>query len=77
MRPEKSESGTRISFTGFNNLTQTALDNFQTEPVRRMLELLNCRLQADENQGMILLSFLDTAGRRMISPEPFYRIQTP
>ncbi|PIP40696.1 MAG: histidine kinase [Desulfobacterales bacterium CG23_combo_of_CG06-09_8_20_14_all_51_8] len=58
IRPEKSESGARISFTGFANLTQVALNDFQTEPVRRMLELLNCRLQADENQGMIQLSFL-------------------
>lgn len=58
IQAEKSASGARIRITGFTDLTQAALNDFQTDTVRRMLELLKCRLQADENQGMILISFV-------------------
>lgn len=58
IRPEKTESNARVAFTGFENLTPDELIGFQADPVRRILSLLNCRLQANENQSIIILTFL-------------------
>lgn len=58
MRPEKTEKGPRIGFTGFDKLGPDALSEFQSSPtVHRILELLNCRLRADENQSMLFIDF--------------------
>lgn len=56
MLPLKTESGVAINFTGLKKLTKSALHDFQTEPVRRMLSMLNGTLQADENKSIITLN---------------------
>lgn len=55
MKPAKAESGATICFTGLEQITKTAFNDFQTEPVRQILSALNCTLQADENKGIITL----------------------
>ena len=56
MLPLKTESGAEINFTGLEKLTEKEFINFQTEPVRLMISMLNCTLQADENKGIITLN---------------------
>jgi light-regulated signal transduction histidine kinase (bacteriophytochrome) len=54
--PAKLTTGAKISFTGLEKLTQSAFNDFQTEPVRRMLSALNCALQAEGDKGIITLN---------------------
>jgi len=59
LQPVKTTSGAKINFTGLDQLTQNAFENFQTEPVTLMVSALKSRLQADENKGMIILNLPD------------------
>lgn len=56
IKPAKTDSGATISFTGLEQITKSAFDDFQADRVHMMLAALNCTLQADENKGMITLS---------------------
>jgi hypothetical protein len=55
MIPAKTESGAEINFTGLEKLTGKSFNDFQTERVRLMLAALNCKLQPNENKGIITI----------------------
>ncbi len=54
--PAKLESGAKISFTGLGKLTESTFKDFLSEPVLRILSLLNCTLQPDDGKGIITLN---------------------
>ncbi|MCD6586731.1 MAG: hypothetical protein J7K96_13320 [Desulfobacteraceae bacterium] len=64
MLPLKTESGVAINFTGLEKLTKRALYDFQTEPVRRILSILNGTLQADEDKGIITLNLPEKTNKQ-------------
>jgi len=55
MIPAKTESGAEINFTGLEKLTGKSFNDFQTERVRLMLAALNCKLQPNENKGILTI----------------------
>jgi len=57
LQPVKTAAGAQINFTGLENLTENAFDNFCAAPVRPMLSVLGAALRPDENNAMLILDF--------------------